>query len=403
MPYSHQGAQAVQRPGEDAWERLRLGLINLLAFALAYGSAHVRDLTTPATHHFSLPLDASVPMWPLMVWPYLCSVPLLMACFCLAPAGEPLRTFSRRMLCVTALAGLCFAFFPAINTFPPPDPAAGLSSALLHLLDDVDGRGNQLPSLHVAYAVLAMTLTRFLRPGLRNVARVFLSVVAISAVMTHRHHLADAAVALVMTWIVMHVVKPDRPTPDVALHYFCFGVLAFSTARNLGWVWAGAYLAASLIRVAWAYERNDAAFAHKEDGRLPWHAWLVLAPWLIGYRITWCLQRMRTRGLSPFQRWHPDLWVGRRLTENESARLPRPLSVIDLSAELSETASLRTQHYHHVPLLDLRLPSEDSLRDISAIIAEERAAGRHVYLHCSMGIARSIQVANAIAPFRTSR
>lgn len=401
MPYSHQALQQTQRPCADAWLRARLGVLNLLAFALAYGCAQWRTSTVESPLHFAMPIDAHVPLWTAMVWPYLGSLPLLIACFALAPAGDSLRTFSRRMLCITALAGVSFALFPAVNTFQFPDATQGVAAQLLNVLNRLDGNGNQLPSLHVAYAALAMTLTPQLKRWQGLIACFALLLLAASALLTHRHHVADAIAGLILTAAVVVCVRPLRPVPDVTLHYTAFALIGFSTAFNAGYTLLGLYLAVSLARVAWAYQRNDATLAKKRSGRVPLSTWLLLAPWLLGYRITWWLQRARTRGAPPFQYWLPDLLVGRRLSAREARMLPDHCSIIDLSAELDETPALRGGAYHHVPLLDLRAPTEEALRKISATIDAERAAGRCVYLHCSMGIARSVQVARAIAPDRS--
>ena len=380
---------------------MRLGVLNAVVFLIAYGGARWHAHVIEALHHFAMPIDAAVPLWPTMVWIYVCSLPMLLACFVFIPDGAPLRTFSRRLLCITAIAGLCFAVLPAINTFELHNKSNSASMKLLNALDRFDGRGNQLPSLHVAYACLAMTVVPYLKRWQRPFAYVGLCLLAGSAVLTHRHHVADALAGIALALVVIVCVRPTRPTPDVSLHYFVAALLALTTAIHLGIAWIGLYLTLSLAYVAYAYAIQDAYLARKQRGRVPLIRWLMLAPWLTGYWLTWALQRFRTRGQPPFSYWQPDVLVGRRLTAREAQQLPQACSVIDLSAELSETPVLRKGPYYAVPLLDLREPSAHALERISAIMANERAVGHSMYLHCSMGIARSVQVARALVPQET--
>ncbi|QIK81282.1 hypothetical protein G7069_06525 [Lysobacter sp. HDW10] len=398
MPYSHHASSSAQRLSDSTARRVRLGVLNAVVFCIAYGGARLHAYDIDALHRFALPLDAVVPLWPAMVWIYVCSLPVLFACFAFIPEGAPLRTFSRRLMCITAIAGLCFAVLPAINTFALHENADSVSMRLLHALDRYDGRGNQWPSLHVAYACLAMTAVPYLKHWQRPLAYGALCLMACSAVLTHRHHVADALAGVALAVGVILCVRPTRPTPDVSLHYLVGALLVLNTAIHLGVAWIGLYVALSLAYVAYAYAINDADLARKQRGRVPLMRWLMLAPWLAGYWLTWALQRARTHRRPPFAYWQPDVLVGRRLTVHETHLLPESCSVIDLSAELSETPALRTGIYYAVPLLDLREPPPHALERISAIMANERAAGRTIYLHCAMGIARSVHVARTLAP-----
>ena len=157
--------------------------------------------------------------------------------------------------------------------------------------------------------------------------------------------------------------------------------------------WLAAYGAACLLLVAAAYHARRGDFLRKQAGRHPLRAWLLFWPYLAGYRLTWMLVRWRERRKPAFTQQAPGLWVGRRLSRIEAALLPPGCAVIDLSAELPESAALRGAGYRHFPLLDLQAPRPGQLRQVLAAVADVHGAGKPVYIHCAMGYSRSRLVA----------
>jgi len=376
-------------------ERLILLALNGALFGACY------PLTNHLAHcHGRLPdvamaWESALPFLPWMVLPYMTSGLLFVLSFLLVPDRAGLSALSRRIAFTTVAACLVFAAMPLRFALPRPAVDAALPAWLFAQLSSIDQPYNQLPSLHVAYCLIFWAALRPATSGVATRAALacWLLLVAVSTVFTYQHHVLDVAGGALLGALAIRLLPPqagaDKP---VAFAYALLAGLALLAWFALGGPW-WLYLTLSLLLVARAYRRRHAAFLHKRGGRYPWWIWLLYAPYLCGYLLTWQLVRWRERHRPPFSDHGGGLWVGRRLTGAEAARLPADCAVIDLANELSETRALRGGRYHHFPLLDLHAPNAQSAGPILAAIAGHAGQGRAVYLHCAMGYRRSRQIA----------
>jgi rhodanese-related sulfurtransferase len=395
---------AAPRPPATWPLRCRLLLLNGVAFGLCYPLANLWALRHGVTRSLALPFDSAIPFVPWMIVPYACSGLLFCLSFAWVRSAPAVRLLSRRLLLATLAASLCFVLVPLRFALPrPPVGAPGLA-ALFHALDLVDHPYNQFPSLHVAYCLIywsalrrrAGCAHRLLRPMLAG----GLLLVAVSTVFTWQHHLPDVAGGVLLGLLTIRLVPARHgPLQAVAWTYLLVALLVLQA----GWlVTAGlpaparlpvCYLAASLLLVSRAYRRRQRHFLHKHHGRHPGWIWLLYAPYLAGYWLTWQLVRLQGRGRPPFRQAAALLWVGRRLTAREARQLPPGCLIIDLANELSETAGLRRQPYRHVALFDLAPPDPAAVGALVDVITAAIERGQPVYLHCAMGYRRSAAVA----------
>lgn len=346
----------------------------------------------------SVSWEAGLPFLPWLVLPYMTSGALFVLSFLLVRGRGQLSALSRRVAFATLVACLIFTVFPLRFELSRPPVDAALPAWLFAQLSLIDRPYNQLPSLHVAYCAIFW-------PALRTAARAswqraalagWLLLVAVSTVFSYQHHVLDVLAGAVLGMLALRVLRTPadgaQQRKPVAFCYAAMAALALLAWVSLSGV-AWLYLCASLLFVARAYRNRTANFLHKRDGRYPLWIWLLYAPYLAGYLLTWQLVRWRERRRPAFVKLTERLWVGRRLTNAEAAQLPADCVVIDLANELSETPLLRRHVYHHFPLLDLDAPTMRSAQPIIAAIAGHAAEGRHIYLHCAMGYRRSREIA----------
>lgn len=418
-------------------ERVTQLALNGALFGLCYPLANHLAQRAGITRSVALPWDAALPFLPWMVLPYMTSGLLFVLSFLLVRSRAGLSALSRRLAFATVAACLVFAAFPLRFAFERPAVDAALPAWLFAQLSAMDQPYNQLPSLHVAYCLifwpaLGSALRSHAVP--RTLLASWLVLVALATVFTYQHHLADVAGGALLGLLAIRVL-PARAAAAAAATAAAATTTAAATAAAaaaahaapaalaaaaqgagghaakpvacsytlmaglslLAWFALGGpwwlYLCASLLLVAWAYHRRNAAFLHKRNGRYPLWVWLLYAPYLGGYLLTWQLVRWRERHKPPFDRLGERLWVGRRLSNAEAARLPADCAVIDLSNELSETQALRGRPYQHFPLLDLHTLDARSAQPILAAIAAHAGQGRNIYLHCAMGYQRSRVIA----------
>ena len=367
------------------WQmRGRHFIINFLVFALCYPLANLLAAHSNITRNVALPFESALPFVPWMIIPYLSSGIFFAASFAWVRTADDLRVLSQRLLLATVVATLAFAIYPLQFSMARPAVGNPLFTALFEFLSVVDRPYNQLPSLHVAFCFIFWRAlqTSFVPALTRILLTAWLALVAIATVFTYQHQFLDVVAGLMLGLAATLLVRHGRAQANVALYY----LLALHSTLAM-------YLAASLLLVSLAYARPDRFFLHKRQGRYPLWIWLLYAPYLLGYWLTWCCVRWRERRRPPFIEISERLWIGRRLTAAEAKKLPPQPVVIDLANELSETPALRSGDYHYFPLLDLRLPDAAMTDEIVELLLRKIGEGRSVYLHCAMGYSRCALIA----------
>ena len=129
-------------------------------------------------------------------------------------------------------------------------------------------------------------------------------------------------------------------------------------------------------------------FGKRTDGRIPLWSTLFFLPYFLPYRATWWLMRGLKKGPAYFS-FGPDLYLGRRPLNGE---LPPGCSVVvDLTAEFPELLAItQGRRYLSYPTLDLRPPSDATLRAIAEAVAQAEGT---VLLHCAQGRGRAATAA----------
>lgn len=379
--------------------RIRHFLLNVLAFGLCYQTSNTLAARNNVTRDVAMAFDTHIPFLEWMIIPYLCSSVFFIGCFLRVDTRDELRVLSQRMLLATVTASLIFIFFPLRFSIARPDIASPLLAKLFGLLSVFDRPYNQLPSLHIAYCMIFwQCLSAYYKT---HAAKLFLAaclmLVAVSTLFTYQHHLLDIAAGALLGGSVIALIQPRRMQINVAFYYAVIAIIVFITGVTFYHSWLAAYLSISLLLVCFAYQRRNRNFLHKKNGRHSLITRIIYAPYLIGYWLTWRMVQYKERDHPAVRPFSKQLWVGRRLSIEQSQQLPNNCVIIDLSAELSELKALRKNDYWHFPLLDLIEPEASVMEAIAVCVQNEIVKGRNVYLHCAMGYQRCIAVAEFTA------
>lgn len=96
----------------------------------------------------------------------------------------------------------------------------------------------------------------------------------------------------------------------------------------------------------------------------------------------------------------PELALGPSFPKHQIAILARAGigSVIDVRSEASDDVEALAKHglrLYHLPVDDLRPPTQEQLQEATQWALKEIAAGRKIYVHCRSGIGRSPSLACA--------
>src|SRR6185436_16012486 len=171
------------------------------------------------------------------------------------------------------------------------------------------------------------------------------TLIGLSTDLTYQHHVIDVAGGFVLALFCFYLI-PERTDSQPVTTNSRIGIYhAIGAALLVG---LGAWLqpwgmllywpALSLAVVACGYFGLYAAITRKQAGRLPPSARLVLAPWLIGQRLSLLYYR---RHCHPWDEVVPNVRMGRRLNDREAvvASHQGVTAVLDLAAEFSEARS----------------------------------------------------------------
>ncbi|MBC3918957.1 phosphatase PAP2 family protein [Undibacterium sp. CY18W] len=375
--------------------RLRHLLLNALTFALCYLTANLLAQQQGIVRHAALPFESSIPFLQWMILPYLSSSVFFCLVFFMVKTQDELRVISQRLLLATVVAAILFVIYPLQFSWPRPVIESPWWAYLYASLTLMDKPYNQLPSLHVSYCILFWSALRpQIQPGpARSLLAGWLILTALSTLFTYQHHVLDLVGGALLAFFCIIMITPRKTEPHVAFYYLVAACALLSTGVLAWHLPLALYLMCSLLLVSLAYFRRDCNFLHKRNGLHAWWIWLMYAPYLLGYWLTWHAVVWRERRKPVVIKLTEQLWVGRRLSNAEASQLPADCSIIDLANELSETRALRAHTYRYFPLMDLQTPPPDTVREILLHMRAEMDGGKTVYLHCAMGYSRCIVLA----------
>ena len=383
-----------------------------LLFAFVYGECNALASRRTDLGMCFFAWELRIPFVPALILPYMSIDLFFLASFLLCADRIELRAHTRRIVAAILLAGLAFLVFPLTAGFPRPE-VSGWAGSLFGLLWSFDEPHNLDPSLHVALASLLWPVyARHTPPNthgwLRWFVHLWFTLIIASPLFTWQHHLLDVVTGAMLGQVCMFVfpgwhehvlVRSASANFRVARLYAVGSAVLGILAIALGsWFWLLVWPAASLALIAIAYVRGNSSVFRKSGGSLPISTRVVLGPYLCG-AFVWLL--IYRRHGEPFIEAAPGVYCGRLLTKREalSVRSMGVTGVLDLTAEHPETRAFLEIEYLNVPVLDLTSPSREQFDVAVAFIAQHAHRGG-VYVHCALGISRSVA---AVAVYVASR
>jgi protein-tyrosine phosphatase len=392
-----------------------LGPFFFATYAFANWTASLRSAVPSIVFDW----ERHIPFWPWTIVPYWIIDALYGISLLLCVTRRELDTHARRLLTAQVFAVTCFVAFPHRFIFTHP-PAHGVFGAMFDVLLGFDRPFNQLPSLHIALAVILWTLyARKTRGALRVVVDVAFVLICASVLTTFQHHFIDIPTGFALGWLCVWLWPDDESLQPwrqwqwtreprrrrLAAHYLA-GALACTL---LAYAWRGWALwllwpALSLAFVATFYAGVGASgFQKDRNGKLSLAVGWLLAPYLLG---TWINSRAWTRTHPQPSHLADGVWIGRTPSARDLVATPN-VAIVDLAAELSLPRNARRtvvpanagapRHETDIavfPVLDLTLPPRPALDGAAQAIERLRAQGP-VLVCCALGYSRSACAAAA--------
>jgi protein-tyrosine phosphatase/membrane-associated phospholipid phosphatase len=371
-----------------------------LLFMVVYGgcswiTAHRSDV---GTWYYSW--ERFIPFVPWLIIPYM-SIDLFFVCGpFLCKSRNELRVLSQRITFAILVAGACFLLIPLRLSDARPQPD-DWTAAIFRFLHGFDQPYNLFPSLHIALrTILAALYVRHTKGILRLAAHVWFSLIGFSTLMTCQHHFADIVGGFALATICFYLFREeDHQLPVMPNHrvgiYYATGALTLIWAAHAGWPWTGILLwpALACALTAIAYWKIGPAIYRKTEGRLPLSTWILFAPTFIGQYLSLLHYR---RQCAAWNQITPHIWISAQLNHHEAAaaRQAGVTAVLDLTAEFSETPTLRSLDYCNIPILDLTAPNTAQVSEAVTFISKSAQSGI-VCVHCKVGYSRSAAIVGA--------
>jgi len=245
-----------------------------------------------------------------MIVPYSWSLILFVASFFLVRTSAQLSLLTYRLILATIFACLIFYFYPARFSYNRliPDDWTQFGYQFLQL---VDKPFNQIPSLHVSYAILlgvslwdvVASKKRWILAAYRLLLTSICTLVALSTVLTYQHHLLDMFGGAVLAMLVF--ILSNRIRNALVIKHLTLGVIGFLLIAIAGFYFANMSMRAFesietlaiIIALYWLISFTMLACAYQQDkpirdirwfqksssGRLTVYTWMKFSPIIIIY------------------------------------------------------------------------------------------------------------------------
>ncbi|ALF60204.1 hypothetical protein AOC03_09280 [Psychrobacter urativorans] len=307
-------AHAVSNSVRVRYLALTLAIFYLLYTLTNSYSATLYEIAPSRVHNLAITFDNAIPFIPVMIVPYSWSLLLFVASFFMVRTMLQLVLLTRRLIVATIMACLIFYCYPARFSLhrPMPDDWTQIGYQFLMVTDKPF---NQLPSLHVSYALLiGLSLWNVIDANkiwlLSSYRLLLVSVcgfIIASTVLTYQHHLLDVVGGIILAGIVFqlsHLIRNTQVSQYLVLGMMGFLLIAIagfyistmiimttlaerSVIENLSIVIA-LYWLVSFMTLAWAHQQPNAAldnngFQKNSRGELALSTWIKFAPMLLIY------------------------------------------------------------------------------------------------------------------------
>lgn len=366
-----------------------------IVFFLLYGSANeFASITSPHLSVF-FEWERSIEFNPAFIVPYMSSDIVFISAFLLAQTRAELRELTLQVLFIVLLSVSLFIIFPLQFSFEKP--ATTSFTFLFNLLEN-DQPFNQLPSLHVSFAVVFwFSMKKHIpNPIVKTALLVWLMLIIASTLFVYQHHFLDIPTGMLVGMLAVYVIKEGKSdeiinqfmTPrhlKMGLYFLLLSILLMLLSFTVSPVFIYFFICTFSVSLIYAFGANHLLVA--ANGKVGIIQWLVFTPYFLGCKLSWfCYKRSQPL----LAKADEGLYIGRHPSAHEYADIEKlgVKHVINLATELQLNKTLLNQH--RLNFLDQTIQSPASLHQAVLLIEKYRTEG--VYVHCALGLSRSVLV-----------
>lgn len=372
-----------------------------IVFFLLYGSSNqIAHLLSP---HSSLLMEweKQIPFVEVFIIPYMSSDLMFVIAFLLPYTRLELRVLAARVLFIVVFSSLIFVLFPLQFSFTKPE---------IHTFNFLFGAlqadlpYNQLPSLHISFAVvLWFSLRKYLKNKfLKAFTALWFYLIALSTLFVFQHHFIDIPTGLLMGLVVVWLIRQDQKSFFISQFttprnlkmglYFLVGATIFMllgfNVPSLKWLFIWLFISMFSVSIVYAFGLNSLLVGKQAKANV-WQ-WVLFFPYFIGSYFSWHYYKRNITLMAPVKE---NVYLGRFPSKSEYNSLETQgiKHAINLAAE--QQIQKKGIEQTRLPFLDQTIQSPESLHRGVELIESYKNDG--VYVHCALGLSRSVLLISA--------
>ncbi|MGB0944762.1 MAG: dual specificity protein phosphatase family protein [Marinomonas sp.] len=364
-------------------------------FFLLYGAANeFASLTAP---HFSFYFEweKQIDFIPAFIVPYMSSDLIFVIAFLLPQTRLELRVLALRVLFIVLISVMIFIAFPLEFSFTKPSTE---SYAFLFKLLEADKPFNQLPSLHVSFAIvfwfsMKETINNHL---IKAVLLSWLLLVIASTLLVYQHHFIDLPTGALVGILAVLFIRENQNkvlitkfmTPrhlKMASYFLALSIGLMVMSFALSPIFLYFFLCCFSVSIIYAFGLNHLLDISYKKARLI--RWFILFPYYLGCKLSWMRYK---KSLPLVSKVDSGVYLGRHPSIGEYSKINAlgVKRVINLATELPLNKTALIQHRFN--FLDQTIQCPKAIHKAVVLIEKHKSDG--IYVHCALGLSRSVIV-----------
>jgi len=371
---------------------LYLGIV----FFLLYGSVNQYALIIQTNTSFFMNWEKSIPFIESFIIPYMSSDILFVIAFLLHQTRISLKVLALRSFTSIVVSVLVFAVFPLKFSFEKPI----VDNFLFEMLE-MDLPYNQMPSLHVSLAVILwFSMKNNIQSKLiKIVLFIWLVLVVLSTLLVYQHHFIDVPTGFLLGILIVYLINEKKETYftksftsprniKIALYYLFFSIVFMVLSFKLNsLICLYLFLSIFFLSVIYAFGLNDLLVTKNAKANI--FQKILFLPYFVGSHLSWIYYKKKIPFISNY---NENIYFGRQADKIEYKKLKKIgiTKIINLSPELQfNQTDIYQKRYN---FLDLTMQAPENILEV---IKEIEKSEDKIYVHCKLGMARTILVISA--------
>ncbi|CAA6808728.1 MAG: Ser/Thr and Tyr protein phosphatase (dual specificity) [uncultured Sulfurovum sp.] len=381
-------------------ERLVWMLYLGITFFLLYGSANQYAGLTAPHNVFVFEWEKNIPFIEAFIIPYMFSDLMFVFAFFLAYTRLELRVLALRIFFIVSFSVLMFLLFPLQFSFEKPEAE---TFTFLFTVLQADLPFNQAPSLHVSFSiVLWFSMASQIKSAfLKGLLAIWFTSIALSTLFVYQHHFIDLPTGALVGFLAVYFISEKKEnsvlkafmTPrslKMALYYLVGAIVFVLLAFNISVFFVYIALSLFLVSVIYAFGLNGWLTSSSLTEYFLKYA--LFAPYILGNTLSWFYYKRKIPLMTEVKE---NVYFGRLYDAEEGKSLKEKniKNIINLATEHFLVKVAIEPRVYNLPFLDQIIPSPELLHKAVLLIEEHKK--EPIYIHCALGLSRSVLVVSA--------